>query len=1023
MPVPGDIQPYNWNEGRIEKSNSEIIKKIEVEENFSSYVHKDLKSKRFGIGGCCSFDKLEGSIIDKELCDWKDLTKPIFGREYKDIAWLYNTQPWPEWVQFGDFDPNIGPCINNDCPEYKDPVGSTKWVQLMLDMDTVVQADFTPTGDWAGANPPTAYEINSSGTAVMYALAKNWEDPTDDNWVVVGKSKVPTGPTDDALGDGGNLWEHPVSGLTFWRFHVYYNVPGSGFQDGAIPGQVIKFIVVDGDVQWELKFNENIWPTIGGTAGFGDYHVYPPVTYGVPYCAVCIAGYEFVQKGTRFNQICDDRFEDCWMCGMEPVYDDGASEPPFIDSLPIGFKCVDDSACIYIEVKNQCGAPIQNYPIILDGIDVGSTDDYGIFRFTITDTWIAENGLGSDDAPTTYQGTPFGDEDYQLVNDYSTHTINTCEFCFITWGECNQHKIEITVDDPRKDCQDCKPAVPALKCVDITPTPVVVTEPDSEVISSWICDTDYDRQWYGCVEIIGTQGYATQAECEENCIEPRPDPTYWRCMQAIGVQGATGSTCVEIDGDNPGMANTYDTEAECLEGCQDWRTEGCWRCSGMPNYAPEFVPGQESNFVDCFDSLSAFQTMVAQGNGFCEEPPRSLYQGCGCNLLPNVFNLLPNNGDTANPQWATFATLAACQNWSTNNPDCVQVPPGPDWDTLTVEGFLSVPNGTMGLPSYPYYGAADEMPIELIEASNDLTFFTNNPNQQNRFIMVPIMWPGDSYWSGNDPDWTEDFRVGSDITFRIHISYEATMPGEIMPFGPGNSWVINAADLPTSSMADHSKGFYVLNNYSILQVLGLPIGSLNNNVPGLDIWAPDYSDTFVDYVSIEQNYNYPNGYDGMGTVNYYYDIKFNRDLCITNGAAQANQMPLIEGGGVMLYMPIVLLQNCNDDAPLFGADKTINVNFIPATEIGNEYYVTGINQYTGDSVNYQVDEGISGTINGCVGTNCPDCKPESSRIACYRCLGGNQAVGMQFAGPDCPQGWTTDDTPCTPDWDVDPFEG
>ena len=116
-----------------------------------------------------------------------------------------------------------------------------------------------------------------------------------------------------------------------------------------------------------------------------------------------------------------------------------------------------------------------------------------------------------------------------------------------------------------------------------------------------ICDTDYDRQWYGCVEIIGTQGYATQAECEENCIEPRPDPTYWRCMQAIGVQGATGSTGVEIDGDNPGMANTYDTEAECLEGCQDWRTEGCWRCSGMPNYAPEFVPGQESNFVDCFD--------------------------------------------------------------------------------------------------------------------------------------------------------------------------------------------------------------------------------------------------------------------------------------------------------------------------------------------------------------------------------------------------------------------------------------
>ena len=32
MATYGDIQPYDWNEGRIEKSNSEIIKKIEVEE-------------------------------------------------------------------------------------------------------------------------------------------------------------------------------------------------------------------------------------------------------------------------------------------------------------------------------------------------------------------------------------------------------------------------------------------------------------------------------------------------------------------------------------------------------------------------------------------------------------------------------------------------------------------------------------------------------------------------------------------------------------------------------------------------------------------------------------------------------------------------------------------------------------------------------------------------------------------------------------------------------------------------------
>ena len=36
------LQPYDWNEGKIVKANSEIIKRIEVEESFSSYVFKDL---------------------------------------------------------------------------------------------------------------------------------------------------------------------------------------------------------------------------------------------------------------------------------------------------------------------------------------------------------------------------------------------------------------------------------------------------------------------------------------------------------------------------------------------------------------------------------------------------------------------------------------------------------------------------------------------------------------------------------------------------------------------------------------------------------------------------------------------------------------------------------------------------------------------------------------------------------------------------------------------------------------------
>ena len=1013
MATNGDIQPYDWNEGRIEKSNSEIIKKIEVEENFSSYVYKDLRSKRYGIGGCCSFDKLEGSIIDKELCDWRDNTKPEFSREYKDIAWLYDTEPWPNWLQFGDFDPAIGPCLNNDCPKYKDPVGSTQWVQLLLDMDTVVQTDFTPYGNWAGTGNLTSPPINSSGLGVMYALAKNSNDGDDGPWKVVGKSKIPTGPNDDALGDGGNLWEHPVSGQTFWRFQVYYNVPGSGFQDGAIPAQHIKFVVVDGDIQYEVKFDQQIWPTISGTAGFNDYHVYPAVTYGVPYCAVCIAGFEFTQKGARFMQICDDSFEDCFYCGMEAVYGNGTNTPDLVDEQPLGFRCVDDSACIRIDVKNQCGAPIQNYPIILDGIDVGSTDDNGVFKFTITDTWINENSLNNPEA-SQYSGTPFGTTPPEIIKDYSTHTINTCEFCFITWGDCNQHKIDITVNDPRKNCEDCKPASPVLQCVDITPEPIVVTEPDPETPSSWICDTDYETQWYGCVEIIGTQGYSTLAECEENCVEPeRPQPeTHFMCQQQVSQQGIFNSTCVEVTGANPGGNNNYDTLEECNEGCQDWEAVGCWRCSGMPNYAPEWVAGQEPNFTDCFDSLSAFQTMVAQGNGFCEEPPASLYQGCGCQLLPNVFQLLPNNGDTGNPNWASFATLADCEAWTLDN--CIQTPPGPDWDTITVEGFLSIPNGIMGTNSsvYPFYGAADEMPADLTNASPDLTFYINNPTQQNRFIMVPILWPGNQYWYGNNPEWTEDFRVGSEMNFTLHISYEAEGVGDVSPFGPSASWAINAADLPTSTMSDHEKAFYVLNTSDVLNLLNLPLGTFNVN-GNVDIYQPGgFSDTFVDYVSITQNYNYTNGYDGAGTVNYYFDIKFFMDLANQSGMTNNNlQLPLIEGGGHMFYMPIAINVNCNKDAPLNGANKDITVNFIPAGEGPTDFYVQGADPNTGNLLNYQIDEGVSALIKGCKPPQCVDCPEAPELIACYRCLNGSP-IGQQFPGTDCPQGWTTDDTPC-----------
>ena len=1023
------LQPYDWNEGKVVKSNSEIIKRIEVEETFSSYVAKDLKSKRYGINGCCSFDQLEGSIINRELCEWQDITKPIYTREYKDIAWLYDTEPWPEWLQFGDFDPAVGPCIEDDCQTYPDPVGSTRFTQLSIDMD-IVESVFTPTGDWPGATGPNNPAINETFTGILYVLAKNPEDRTDDNWTVIGKSKIPTGPYDDVLGDGGNLWVDPVSGTMYWRVHCYYNVPGSGIVDGANPKDLIKFIVVDGPKQYEVKFDQNIWPTANGTMGFQDYHVYPEPVYGVPYCAVCIEQYQFTQKNIRFNKICDDTFKKCWFCGMEPVYASGnnyLNEPNTPGQEPIGFRCVDDSACIHIYVENTCVEPIQNYPILLDGIDVGSTDEYGVFRFTITDKWLTETGR-----TTAYDASP--------ESDFSTHTINHCEFCFITWGNCNQHHIDIVVDDPRRECSNCKPQRPKINCIDITPEPELVT-PDTpeETETSWLCDTDGERQWYGCVEIIGNQGYQTQAECEENCVEPPPPPSHWSCMQISSIFGTSNSSCQEIVGLNPGTSTTYDTEQECLDGCQDWQATGCWGCSGAPLYEAQWFPGVDPNYTDCFSNLTEFDQFVAQGNNFCEEPPKGLYFGCDCTLSLDTNGAFANNGEgIVNPAAATFATLAACEFWSSGNKDCddgggIDII---DWDTQWENDFIGIANGNMYEMSnnaysdlvgneysnpMPMFGAATTLPQGVYDQSPDLQFFPNNLEQANRFLMVPIKWPSANYFQDGinvNPDWTDEFVVGSDMEFTIHVNIDTSNPGEVHPFGMGASWALQDGQLASSDANDHMRAFYVLNRITNLNTLGLTPGSFNENMQGSNVWTVDEDVSYADYVTITQDYaNYPNqGYDGAGAVNYYFKIKFHYELALGASLETPTTMPLIEGGGTMFYLPVLLMNNCvKPPNGLLGTMRDITFNFIP-TDIGDltDFYVQGRDQYTGELVNYVIGQGISGTIEGCEGVNCPECQDgdtntedeEGDKLTCYRCNNGS-VVGFQFENiVQCPPGWT-----------------
>jgi hypothetical protein len=93
-----------------------------------------------------------------------------------------------------------------------------------------------------------------------------------------------------------------------------------------------------------------------------------------------------------------------------------------------------DSTCFVFKVVNQDGKPIPCYSIILDGGNIGYTDDYGILRYCITDA---------------------------SVN--TKHTLQLCH-CFTTTGDCSSQYITITLTEecPVDDC----PEEPFIACED-----------------------------------------------------------------------------------------------------------------------------------------------------------------------------------------------------------------------------------------------------------------------------------------------------------------------------------------------------------------------------------------------------------------------------------------------------------------------------------------------------------------------------------------------------------------------------
>ena len=108
------------------KTEEEIIKKINVEQEFANLFYKDMISKRYGLTSCCPLDKLQTSEIKKEVCDWDDEKIPVETKAYKDqttdptYKWNFGDSPEPSWLiagcgQFNEKCTQDGVDLDNEC--------------------------------------------------------------------------------------------------------------------------------------------------------------------------------------------------------------------------------------------------------------------------------------------------------------------------------------------------------------------------------------------------------------------------------------------------------------------------------------------------------------------------------------------------------------------------------------------------------------------------------------------------------------------------------------------------------------------------------------------------------------------------------------------------------------------------------------------------------------------------------------------------------------------------------------------
>jgi hypothetical protein len=564
-------KPYTYTE-----SNQELIKRIELEKEFSKYIAKDVMSSRYGITTYCSVNKYDSTLLKKEICDWQSLKKPVQSRTYHNIRWerLSYHDPQPDWIQWGETAWCASPCPSP--LTYLPPTGSPFYIRVDIPLDIVLDQSIFP---------------NFSGNAELYAFSS-----TDGNspWTVIGQATLPINGSSSDLGGGLII---NIGGQLFFRYYVYVSDEDSDvITVGAIEGDSIKFVLVDGPIQYTIHFPIADWPTIDGTAT--GYH---EVTddQNIEGCFSCWNSIT-IQTNPTNQMFCNDGFQDCWFCGMIPTN----PENPFFEENGVHFKCENDQECIYLLVQDQYYNPIPNYEIILDGELYGTTNEDGVLKFSIPQA---------------------------STNNF--HTINDCEFCFYTYGGCNQQKITITVNTDAAQ-PPCEIRTIKLNCKsgEVVDATIVTPDTPADVNTSWLCDSG-GNTFNGCVEIVdseGVIGYSTLVECEENC---QPPPPVYRCITQAWDQPCI---CEETVGDADGVV-TFSSIEEC---------ESCGDCCCNP-------PDIFTTLYMCEHDPNHIPTEACPDSGICNS-----FQVAG---VPNPDDL-PTN---------VYMSLAACNN------ECVCIPPDP----------------------------------------------------------------------------------------------------------------------------------------------------------------------------------------------------------------------------------------------------------------------------------------------------------------------------------------------------------